>query len=124
DLPGARRAEVDLVRSVGDHPARPAGQLGAVSDPPEKPMGIEKNPHSNRFCSSFGSGPSKSDATVMRPRAAPGTLRTTRGAIGTILATGRPALASVISSPRTTLAMSRERDESSLRGCSRLYAAG
>ena len=77
DLPGARRAEVDLVRSVGDHPARPARQLGAVGDPPEKGMGIEKDPHSNRFCSSFGSGASKFDATVMRPRAVPGTLRTT-----------------------------------------------
>src|SRR5207245_6878739 len=71
DLPGARRAEVDLVRSVGDHPARPPGQLGAVSDPPEKRMGIEKNPHSNRFCSSFGRGASETGATVTQPRAPP-----------------------------------------------------
>src|SRR2546425_8919915 len=109
DLPCARGAEEDLVPAIRDESAGASRELIAVGDPPEEGVGVEQQSHSKCFARSFGSGASKSGETTIRPRAVPGVRRSVRGLSGTIFATGLPALAMVISSPRRTRSMRRER---------------
>src|ERR1043165_99879 len=108
NLPDGSRADSDTpLRDDLSHRSR---QPPIRIQPPEKNVGIEREPHrSSSSKKPGGSGASKSRPIRMRPRRRPGFRFTAGGRIGPKRAAGRPLRAMMISSPASARSTSAER---------------
>src|SRR5690606_3894523 len=110
DFPRRSRADEDLVAHVADRLSRVGGKSGVVSEPPQQRVGVEEDPHqaaSQDRSSSSGRGSKNSSPT--RPGRRPGRRPPGSAASGTSRAYGRPAFATMISSPAWARSSSLEK---------------
>lgn len=93
DFPGRCGADDNIVAGIGDPLARAAGQLGAVTEPPQQRVGVEEQVHRRSALAGkqgrFLQRRIEVGLMRMRPRKAPGWRRAGAVLSATRRATGR-----------------------------------
>src|SRR5262249_41937959 len=112
DFPQRHGADVDG-RLLVDHHLDVLGQRRVVDEPPQHDVRVKQEPHQpipkSSAIAALASRESQASVRMSWPRSRPRAVRCAFGASGTSLATGVPARLMMISSPRSTRSMSRDR---------------